>query len=85
MGGVLQRYTDTDVAFADALPTTFSLLGQYLLGRKYVENWAVWLFVNVVSMALFAYKGFWLTVVLYGIFALLSALGWRQWRQMVKS
>lgn len=85
MGWALRRYTDTDVPFADALPTTFSLLGQYLLGRKYVENWAVWLGVNVVSMGLFAYKGFWLTVVLYGIFAVLSALGWRQWQQIAKA
>ena len=85
MGLVLRRYTDTDVPFGDAFPTTLSLLGQYLLGCKYVENWAVWLCVNVVSMALFAYKGFWLTVVLYGIFAVLSALGWRQWQQMAKA
>lgn len=85
MGLALRRYTDTDVPFGDAFPTTLSLLGQYLLGRKYVENWVVWLCVNVVSMALFAYKGFWLTVVLYGIFAVLSALGWRQWHQMTKA
>ena len=51
MGLVLRRYTDTDVPFGDAFPTTLSLLGQYLLGRKYVENWAVWLCVNVVTLS----------------------------------
>ncbi|HET8871057.1 MAG TPA: nicotinamide riboside transporter PnuC [Aquabacterium sp.] len=82
MGLVLRQFTDSDVPFWDALPTTLSLVGQYLLGKKYVENWPVWLIVNGFSMALFAHKGYWLTVILYGIFALLSVLGWRQWLKL---
>ncbi len=82
MGMLLRRFTDTDVPFVDAFPTTLSLLGQYLLGRKAVENWPVWLVVNVASMGLFAYKGFWLTVVLYAVFAVLSVAGWRQWQKL---
>ncbi|MDE2594652.1 MAG: nicotinamide riboside transporter PnuC [Burkholderiales bacterium] len=85
MGLVLRRFTDTDVPFLDAFPTTLSLLGQYLLGRKAVENWPVWLVVNVASMGLFVYKGFWLTVVLYAVFAVLSVVGWRQWRNLTAS
>ncbi len=84
MGGVLDHFTDSDVPYLDAFPTTFSLLGQYLLGRKWVENWPVWLVVNVASMGLFAHRGYWLTVVLYGIFAALSVLGWRQWLKLGK-
>ncbi len=79
LGSFLRRYTDTDVPWWDALPTSGSIAGQWLLGRKYVENWLVWLAVNVVSVGLFAYKGLWLTVALYVLFALLSVLGWRAW------
>ena len=43
----------------------------------------MWLAVSIVSVALFAYKGLWLTVVLYGVFALLSVVGWRAWRRKV--
>jgi nicotinamide mononucleotide transporter len=82
MGLLLRRYTDSDVPFLDALPTTGSLAGQLLLARKRVENWPVWLAVNVVSVGLFAYKGLWLTVVLYALFALLSVLGWRAWLRL---
>ena len=60
-----------------------SVIGQWLLGRKYVENWPVWIVVNVVSTALFAYKGLWLTVVLYGVFVALSVVGWRAWQRLV--
>jgi nicotinamide mononucleotide transporter len=56
-GLFLDRFTDTDVPWWDAFPTAASVLGQWLLGRKYVENWPVWIAVNVVAIGLFAYKG----------------------------
>lgn len=77
---LLQTFTDSDVAWWDALPTTLSLVGQALLGRKYVENWLIWLVVNVISVALFAHKGLWLTCVLYVLFTLMSVWGWRAWQ-----
>lgn len=82
-GLLLQRFTDSDVPYLDALPTVGSLAGQLLLARKFVDNWAVWLAVNVVSVGLFAVKALWLTVLLYAIFAVLSVLGWRAWRGLI--
>ncbi|MFO1272566.1 MAG: nicotinamide riboside transporter PnuC [Rubrivivax sp.] len=82
LGLLLGRLTDSDVPFLDALPTVGSLAGQFLLGRKLIENWAVWLAVNVFSVGLFAYKALWLTVLLYALFALLSVQGWREWRKL---
>ncbi len=81
----LQRFTDTDVPWWDAFPTAASVLGQWLLGRKYVENWPVWIVVNVVGVALFAYKGLWLTVVLYAVFVAMSFVGWSAWRRLLPS
>ena len=82
IGLFLKTYTDTDVPWWDAFPTAASLVGQWLLGRKYVENWPTWIVVNVVSVALFAYKGLWLTVVLYLIFIAMSFIGWRAWQRL---
>lgn len=82
LGLLLRQATDSDVPYLDALPTVASVTGQLLLARKLIENWAVWLGVNVVSVGLFAVKGLWLTVLLYSIFALLSVLGWRAWRRL---
>ena len=81
LGLLLMRATDSDVPFADALPTVASVTGQILLGRKYVENWIVWFGVNVFSIGLFAWKALWLTAALYAVFAVLSWVGWRAWRQ----
>jgi nicotinamide mononucleotide transporter len=82
LAAFLRQFTDTDVPWGDALPTAGSIAGQWLLGRKYVENWPVWLAVNLVSIGLFAYKALWLTVLLYALFALLSLAGWRAWSKL---
>jgi nicotinamide mononucleotide transporter len=80
-GLFLKTYTDTDVPWWDAFPTAVSIVGQLLLGRKYIENWAIWLAVNVVSVGLFAWKGLWLTTLLYALFTALSVVGWRAWQR----
>ena len=82
LGLLLQHTTDSDVPYLDALPTVASITGQVLLGRKLVENWPVWVGVNIVSMGLFAYKALWLTVILYGLFTVLALVGWRTWQRI---
>ena len=82
LGAFLARFTDSPLPYWDALPTVGSLVGQWLLGRKYEENWPAWIAVNLVSVVLFALKGYWLTVVLYAVFIPLSVAGWRQWRKL---
>lgn len=80
----LMRFTDSEVPWLDALPTAGSLVAQVLLGRKLVENWPAWVAVNVASVALFAYKGLWLTVILYALFTGMAWAGWRAWRRLAR-
>jgi len=81
IGLFLRAQTDTDVPWWDAFPTAVSLVAQFLLGRKYLENWALWMAVNVVSLTLYAYKGLWLTAALYLLFLALCVPGWRTWQR----
>ena len=76
----LKRYTDSDVAIWDALVTSLSLLGQYLLAKKKIENWWVWLVVNIITVGLMLMKSLWLTALLYVLFAILSYIGLKAWR-----
>lgn len=78
---LLRAITDSDVIWADGFVTAGSIVGTVLLGRKFIENWPVWLVVNAASVALFAYKGLQLTVLLYVIFFLLAIWGWIGWRR----
>ena len=83
-GLFLKTFTNTDVPWWDAFPTATSVIGQWLLGRKYLENWAAWVVVNIVSVGLFAYKGLWLTTLLYLLFIAMSFAGWRAWQRMLE-
>ncbi len=76
----LGRFTNTDVPGSDGFVTALSVVGQFLLARKFIENWGVWLVVNLVSIGLFVHKGLWLTVGLYTVFAVLSVAGYQAWR-----
>lgn len=81
LGLGLDRLTDSDVPWLDAFPTAGSLIGQLLLARKLIENWLIWIGVNLASVLLFALKGLWLTALLYLVFALLAIVGWLRWRR----
>lgn len=81
MGYGLARWTDQDLAYWDAFTTSFSLAGQVMQARKWIENWLVWLVVDVVAMGIYAVKGLYPTMVLYGIFLGLAAMGYVSWKR----
>ena len=76
----LDTFTDTDVPHADGFLTAGSLVGQLLLAKKKVENWHVWIAVDILYVGLYLYKGLVLTAVLYGVFVLLAIAGLRTWQ-----
>lgn len=82
----LHRFTDTDVPLADGFLTAGSLLGQILISRKKLENWWVWIVVDILYVALYLYKGLHLTAFLYGIFVFMAVAGARAWaNEILKS
>lgn len=80
----LDNFTDTDVPHADGFLTAGSLVGQLLLAKKKVENWQVWIAVDVLYVGLYLYKGLMLTAVLYGVFVLLAIAGLRTWSAVAR-
>ena len=77
----LKAYTDTDVPNADAFLTAGSLVGQLLLSRKKIENWHVWIIVDVLYVALYLHKELTLTAILYAVFVLMAVAGLRAWQR----
>ncbi|MGB3616777.1 MAG: nicotinamide riboside transporter PnuC [Catalinimonas sp.] len=81
LGWSLARYSDTDVPYVDAGTTVVSLIAQYLLSRKYVENWLVWIGVDAVATGVYVYKGLWFTCGLYAVLIVLAWHGYRTWER----
>ena len=77
----LDHYTDTDVPNIDGFLTAGSLVGQFLLSRKKVENWIVWIIVDILYVGLYVYKGLMLTAVLYALFVVLAGIGLVAWQR----
>ena len=67
--------------FLDALTTVMSLVAQYLLSRKYLENWYVWMTADIIYIGLYASKALPLTAVLYAMFFVMCIMGYRAWKR----
>lgn len=80
----LKSFTDTDVPHIDGFLTAGSLLGQLLLARKKLENWHVWIIVDVLYVGLYIYKNLMLTAILYALFTVMAISGLRVWRKSMK-
>ena len=78
---VLHRYTPSTVPLGDGLSAALFLTAQYMMSRKVVENWWLWIVGNFLAIGLFYYKGLFLTAMLYTIFLLMCVLGLREWRR----
>lgn len=76
----LKTYTDTDVPKSDGFLTAGSLVGQLLLSRKKIENWHVWIIVDVLYVGLYLHKNLILTAILYAVFVAMAVIGLRTWR-----
>jgi nicotinamide mononucleotide transporter len=84
IGTLLARKTDAALQYVDAATTSTSLVAQWMMTRKLLENWIVWVVVDVVYIGMYIYKSLHVTAVLYLIFLILSAMGYFQWKRSLK-
>ena len=78
---VLRNYTDSPVPFADSLATSLSIVATWMLARKILEHWLVWIFVDAFSIGLFCYKGLHPTVILFVVYTFMAVVGFIEWRK----
>jgi nicotinamide mononucleotide transporter len=78
---VLRHFTDSNVPLGDAVTTAMSLTAQYMLGRKMIENWLVWIAADVLYIGLYCYKSLYLTALLYAIFIAMCVAGYLRWKR----
>ena len=81
LGTLLYRGTDASLPYLDSLLTSTSLVAQWMMTRKLLENWAVWIGVDVLYVGMFIYKELYVTAVLYAVFLGLATKGWTDWKR----
>jgi nicotinamide mononucleotide transporter len=82
---LLRRYTNSTVPVLDSLITALSLTAQFMMTRKWVENWPVWIVANCISVGLLIYKGLFVASALYLVYQVLCVLGWRAWHRALQA
>ena len=84
LGSLLHRTTDAALPYMDSALTTASLVAQWMMTRKLLENWVVWIGVDVFYVGMFVYKGLCVTAILYAVFLGLATKGFIDWRRSMR-
>lgn len=84
LGWTMRTYTDASLPYWDATTTVLSLVAQYLMARKILESWAVWIVVDVLAIGIYYVKDLHLTAGLYAVFLILAAIGYIAWKTSLK-
>lgn len=78
---ILKRYTDAAIPSVDTLVTVICLIAQYLMSKKVLENWILWLVANAIYVPLFYFKGLYPSSILYSVLFINAIYGYWVWRR----
>ena len=82
---LLSHHTNSTTPIIDAFTTALSLVAQWMMCKKYLENWVLWMIMDAISIYMYSYKQLYLTGVLYAAFFVLCVMGFRTWKAVVVS
>lgn len=81
IGLLLDHYTDSPIPYWDAFTTALSFTATWMLARKILEHWILWIIVDVISMGLYLYRGLYPTLLLFLVYTVMAVIGYRQWKK----
>ena len=82
---LMRRFTDNPAPWVDAGILVFSLVAQLMTARKWIENWILWVIINVISVYLYIDRKLYPTAVLYVVLLILAVVGYRKWKRSLAS
>jgi len=81
---VLIRFTDSEIPYWDAFTTAASITATWMLAKKYIEHWLIWIVVDLISSGLYFYKELYFTILLYLVYTVMAVIGYMQWKKDIK-
>ena len=79
---LLVTFTNSNVPMADSFTTALSIVGIWALAHKYLEQWFIWIAVDVVTCVLYFYKDIPFKGGLYALYVIIAIFGYRKWKRM---
>ena len=84
VGLIMSRYTNASAPWIDSFVAVFSLIANWLLAKRKIESWYIWIVVDVIYIGLFIYKGLYLSAILYWVLAILAVQGLKSWNIKIR-
>jgi nicotinamide mononucleotide transporter len=81
---ILIHFTDSNIPYIDAFTTSLSIVATWMLAKRYIEHWMVWIVVDAVSSFVYVYKELYFTVFLYLIYTIMAVVGLQAWLKDMK-
>lgn len=80
---ILITFTDSTVPWCDSFTTALSIIAMWMMARKYIEQWWIWIIVDIASAALYVYKDLDFTAALYALYAIIAYFGYKKWKNLM--
>ena len=80
---ILSTFTDSAVPLGDAFTTSLSIVAMWMLAKKYLEQWILWIVINIVSTILYFWKGLYPTGILFIVYVIVAILGYFRWKKIM--
>ena len=79
---LLGLHTDSPIPFGDAFTTSLSIIATWMLTRKKLEHWLIWIFVDLISISLYLYRGLYFTTFLFLVYTVMAVIGYYEWQKV---
>ena len=80
---ILNNFTNSNVPIADSFTTALSIIGIWALAHKYLEQWFIWIAVDVVTCGLYFFKDIPFKASLYALYVIIAVFGYFKWKKMI--
>ena len=81
IGFILQSQTDASFPFIDSFCTACSVVAQIFLARKVIQNWLIWIFVDMIYVGVYISKDLYATAIMYALYIYIATVGYLEWRK----
>lgn len=81
---ILKYFTDSTIPGWDSLVTALSLVATWMLAKKILENWLIWIIADAMCIVISVYKDLYFTAGLYIIYTVMAFVGYYQWKRSIK-
>jgi len=79
---ILLKYTDSPLPAWDSFTTALSIIATFMLAHKIIEQWWIWIVVNIVSLGLYIYKDLYMTAFLFIVYGVMACVGYFEWKKL---